>query len=175
MPAHVFIATSLDGFIAREDGTIDWLPGFEPGEDYGYRAFFDAVDAMVMGRHTFELALTFGAWPYGTKPVVVLTSRPLGIPDTLAGTVSTMSGAPAEIAARLAERGLRELYVDGGKTVQGFLAAGLVHRLIVTRVPVLIGRGLPLFGALPNDVRLRHVRTRDWPNGLVQSEYVVVP
>jgi dihydrofolate reductase/ribosomal protein S18 acetylase RimI-like enzyme len=177
--AAVFIATSLDGFIAREDGAIDWLtgpgaPGVGAGEDYGYDAFFAAVDAIVMGRNSYDLVRAFPAWPYGDKPVVVLTSRPLGDPPA-DGDVEAMTGSPADVVARLAARGLGRLYVDGGKTVQAFLGAGLVDRLVITTVPVLLGRGIPLFGPLPHgDVRLRHVGTRSWPSGLVQSEYEVV-
>lgn len=178
MNATVFVGTSLDGFIAREDGGIDWLSGGEStdaGEDHGYRAFFDTVDALAMGRNTYELVRTFGSWPYGSKPVVVLTSRPLEIPAEIASTVESMAGTPDEIVRRLAERGMRHLYVDGGRTVQAFLAAGLVQRLIITRVPVLIGRGIPLFGPVPHDIHMRHVETRSYPSGLVQSEYEVLP
>ena len=172
--ANVFIATSLDGYIAREDGGIDWLPtGGE--EDHGYAAFFAAMDALVIGRNTWEVVRGFGAWPYGDKPVVVLTRRPVVVPRELEGTVRIDSGEPREIAQRLAARGLRELYVDGGRVVQGFLAAGLVRRIVLTRVPVLLGRGIPLFGPLAGDVALRHVATRSYPSGLVQSEYEVPP
>lgn len=174
MEATVYIATSLDGFIARDNGAIDWLPvGGDPGEDYGFREFFDSVDALVMGRNTYELVLTFGGWPYGDKPVVVLTSRSLEIPEAHRGRVEVMAAPPREVVRRLEERGLRRLYVDGGKTVQGFLAEGLIQRLIITRIPVLIGRGIPLFGPLPQDIHLRHVETRQYPSGLVQSEYQI--
>lgn len=170
--ANVFVATSLDGFIAREDGGIDWLPaGGE--EDHGYAAFFASMDALVVGRNTWDLVRTFGTWPYGDKPVVVLTRRPVVVPRELERTVRIDSGEPREIAQRLAARGLRELYVDGGRVVQGFLAAGLVRRIVLTRVPVLLGRGIPLFGPLAGDVVLRHVATRSYANGLVQSEYEV--
>ena len=174
--ASVFVATSLDGYIAREDGGIDWLPSGEPGdpgEDYGFSAFYATVDAVVMGRNTWELVRSFDSWQYGEKAVIVLTSRAIDIPPERRSTVTAMSGTPAEIVARLAERGLRHLYVDGGRTTQAFLAAGLVRRLVLTRIPVLLGRGIPLFGALPGDVRLRHVRTRSWPSGLVQGEYEI--
>jgi dihydrofolate reductase len=178
MKATVFIATSLDGFIAREDGGIDWLnspDGAAPGEDYGYRALFDSVDAVVMGRNTYELVQSFGLkeWPYGTKPVVVLTNRPLEIPESIAATVETMSGSPDAVVERLAARGLKHLYVDGGSTIQNFLAEGQIQRLILSRIPVLIGRGIPLFGPVPHDIRLRHVETRSFSSGLVQSEYEV--
>ena len=177
MRASVYIATSLDGFIAREDGGIDWLPGggdAEGAEDYGYQEFIESVDAIVMGRNTYELALSFGSWPYGEKPVIVLSSWQVDIPDGIAGTVESMSAPPPEAVRRLAERGFGHLYVDGGKTIQGFLYEGLIRRLIITTIPVLIGTGIPLFGPLPHDVRLRLVGTRQFENGLVQSEYEVL-
>lgn len=174
MKASVFIATSLDGFIARTNGDLDWLPAGGGGgsEDYGFRAFMDTVDYLVIGRGTFEKVLSFGGWPY-ERPVVVLTSKPnLPSPPPKA-TVEFMSAAPAEVVTRLAERGADHLYIDGGKTIQGFLRAGLIQRLIITRVPVLIGEGLPLFGPLERDLKLNHIGTRQYPNGLVQSEYAV--
>jgi dihydrofolate reductase len=173
----VYIATSMDGFIARQDGGIDWLPGEEDaveGEDYGYQEFIDSVDAIVMGRNTYELSSSFGAWPYGDVPVIVLSGRPVEIPGTIAGTVESMSASPREVVRRLAERGFGHLYVDGGRTIQGFLGEGLIQRLIITRVPVLIGAGIPLFGPLSHDIRLRHAGTRQFENGLVQSEYEVL-
>jgi dihydrofolate reductase len=178
MKATVYIATSIDGFIAREDGGIDWLPGEEEadveGEDYGYEEFIRSVDAIVMGRNPYELTSSFGSWPYGEKPVVVLSSRRVEIPDAIAGTVESMSASPGEVVRRLAERGFGHLYVDGGNTIQRFLGEGLIQRLIITRIPVLLGTGIPLFGPLPHDVRLRHVGTRQFENGLVQSEYEVL-
>jgi len=175
MKASVFIATSVDGFIARENGAIDWLPaaGAAAGEDYGYVAFMETVDVLVMGRHTFETALTFGEWPYGKRSVVVLTSRTTGLPALPAETVEYMSGPPREIVARLAARGAQHLYVDGGNAITRFLEAGLIQRFIITRVPILLGRGIPLLGPNGCDVVLRHVETRTYPSGFVQSEYVV--
>jgi dihydrofolate reductase len=130
------------------------------------------VDALVIGRKTFETVLTFDAWPYGEKPVVVLSTRPLA-PAPPGAVAERMSGAPADIVSELAARGIRHIYVDGGITIQRFLQAGLIQRLIITRVPGLIGGGVPLFGALPRDIVLRHVRTRQYASGLVQSEYAV--
>jgi dihydrofolate reductase len=131
------------------------------------------VDALVMGRNSYEKALTFGQWPY-KKPVVVLSTRKLSIPQHLSGAVEAMAGSPAEVVTRLSKRGARHLYVDGGKTIQGFLNAGLLQRLVLTRIPVLIGRGIPLFGLLSQDIRLRHVETRSFANGLVQSTYEII-
>jgi dihydrofolate reductase len=133
------------------------------------------VDAIAIGRHTVETVLTFNSWPYGTKPVVVLSTRPAGLRAPEGAVCDMMAGTPAEVVARLGARGFEHLYVDGGVTVQGFLEAGLIRRLIITRIPVLLGRGIPLFGPLSRDVLLEHVRTRSYPSGLVQSEYLVAP
>jgi dihydrofolate reductase len=184
MTASIFIGASVDGFIARPNGDLDWLPA-DGGEPHGYDEFMASVDALVLGRHTFEKVLTFGAWPYGNKRVVVLSSRPVDVAAAVRGAggpggvggvgaiVEHMAGAPAEIVSRLAASGAHHLYIDGGITLQAFLRAGLIHRLIITRVPVLLGEGIPLFGSLPGDVRLTHIATRTFPSGLVQTEYQV--
>jgi dihydrofolate reductase len=172
MAASVFIGTSVDGFIARVNGDLDFLPA-GGGEPHGYVEFMASVDALVIGRKTFETVLAYPEWPYGKKRVVVLSSKPLDFSSVRAGVVEQMSGAPAEIVSKLAARGVNHIYVDGGITIQAFLRAGLIQRLIITRVPVLIGEGIPLFGALPGDVRLKHVATRHYPSGLVQTEYQV--
>lgn len=172
MRASVFIATSLDGFIARQDGALDWLPS-DGGEPHGYDEFIATVDAIVIGRKTFETVLTFDTWPYGTKPVVVLSARPSALRAPDGAVCDMMAGTPPEVVARLRARGFEHLYVDGGVTIQGFLEASLIQRLIITRIPVLLGRGIPLFGPLSHDVRLEHVRTRSYPSGMVQSEYLV--
>jgi dihydrofolate reductase len=171
MTLTVFVGISVDGFLARPDGAFDFLP--EDGEPHGYDEFFASVDTLVIGRKTFETAMSFDAWPYAGKRVVVLSHRALDLPAAAGGAVEQMAGDPAEIVARLAASGTRHVYLDGGVTIQGFLRAGLVQRLVITRVPVLIGEGIPLFGSLPRDVRLRHVATRHYPSGLVQSEYRV--
>lgn len=175
MKASVYIATSLDGFIARRDGKIDWLPSGEgpSGEDYGYKKFIASVDALVMGRKTFKTALSFGEWPYGKKPVIVLSRRRRLIPKRLPRSVESMSCTPSRLMKILAERKMKHLYIDGGKTIQGFLNAGLIKQLIITRIPVLIGSGIPLFGPLQHDVKLQHIRTKAYSNGLVQSTYEV--
>ena len=172
MKASVFIATSLDGFIARLDGALDWLPA-DGGEPHGYDEFMATIDALVIGRKTFETVLAFDAWPYGIKPVIVLSSRPDELKAPGGAVCDMMTGTPDEIVTRLAARGIRHLYIDGGVTVQGFLRAGLIQRVIITRVPVLLGSGIPLFGPLPHDIRFEHVATRSYPSGLVQSEYLV--
>jgi dihydrofolate reductase len=172
MKASVFVGTSLDGFIARADGTLDFLPP-GGGEPHGYDEFMASVDALVIGRKTYETVLAFDTWPYGQKPVFVLSTRPLA-PAPEAAVVEHLSAPLAAIPSQLAARGIQHVYVDGGITVQGFLRAGLIQRLIVTRVPVLIGSGIPLFGPTTRDIRLKHIATRQYASGLVQSEYEVV-
>lgn len=173
MKVSVFVGTSLDGFIARPNGDFDFLPE-GGGEPHGYTEFMASVDALVIGRKTFEVVLALPEWPYGDKRVVVLSSRALDFSKLPAGMIEQMSGSPAEIVTRLAASGVKHIYVDGGITIQNFLRAGLVQRLTITRVPVLIGEGIPLFGSLPHDVRLRHVATQHYPSGLVKGEYEVV-
>ena len=171
MNASVFVGTSVDGFIARVNGDLGWLPS-GGGEPHGYDEFMASVDALVIGRKTYETVLAFEKWPYGTKPVFVLSTSAIASapPEAI---VEHMAGDPGEILERLATRGIQHVYVDGGITIQRFLNAGLIQRLTITRVPVLIGDGIPLFGPLHRDIPLRHVATRHFASGLVQSEYVV--
>ena len=168
----VFVGTSVDGFIARRDGALDWLPA-DGGEDHGYSAFVATVDAIVMGRGTFDTVLTFGSWPFD-KPVIVLTTRPGDVQLPKNADVEFMGGEPRDIVDQLAKRGMKHLYVDGGVTIQRFLDAGLIDRMTITRVPVLIGTGIPLFGPIQRDIRLEHVATRSYASGLVSSEYAVI-
>jgi dihydrofolate reductase len=173
MIISVFIGTSVDGFIARPNGEFDFLPA-GGGEPHGYDEFIATVDAIVIGRKTFETVLAFDEWPYGNKRVVILSSRSLELPAVQGGVVEQMAGPPAEIAAKLAASGMQHLYVDGGITIQRFLRAGLIQRIVITRVPVLIGEGIPLFGTLPEDIKLHHVATQHYASGLVKTEYHVV-
>jgi dihydrofolate reductase len=172
MTVSVFVGTSLDGFIARRNGDFDFLPA-DGGEPHGYDEFMATVDALVIGRNTFETVLKFPTWPYGKKRVVILSHRPVNLSAVRGGVVEQMSGEPAEIVAKLASSGAHHLYVDGGITIQRFLRAGLVHRLTITRVPVLVGDGIPLFGPLSGDLRLTHIATQQYPSGLVKSEYAI--
>jgi dihydrofolate reductase len=175
MQASVFIATSMDGFIAREDGGLDWLSAAEAadsGGNHGYDAFIATVDALVIGRKTYETVLGFDQWPYGARPVFALSTHPLA-PAPAGAVVERLSGAPEEIVSGLGARGFRHVYVDGGITIQRFLRAGLIQRLIINRIPVLLGSGIPLFGATEGDIALDHVATRVYATGLVQSEYAV--
>lgn len=171
----VYIATSLDGFIARADGDIAWLTEapVPEGEDFGYAEFIGAVDVLVMGRHTYDKVRTFDKWPYPVR-VVVLTSRPAELAPAPAGAaVEALALGPAELAEHLGAAGVKHVYLDGGLTIQRFLAADLVDELTITTIPILLGGGIPLFGPLPRDIPLTRLDTRAWPNGFAQSKYAV--
>lgn len=169
----VFCGVSVDGFLARPDDTFDFLQTGEQ-EPHGFNEFLASVDVVVIGRRTFEVVLKLGHLAlYGKKPVVVLSRHSLGFSSVKGGMVEQMSGEPTEIVRQLKSRGFDHAYVDGGITIQRFLAAGCIDRLMITRVPVLIGAGIALFGPVPRDISLRHVATRSYKGGLVQSEYEI--
>jgi dihydrofolate reductase len=177
MKVSVFVGASVDGFLARKNDKMDFLAEAEAGP-YGFEEFMATIDAHVIGRRTFDwvrgqMRRKASPWPF-EKPVFVLSSRPGRLKIPKGATCEAIRGTPGRVVSRLARRGFRSVYVDGGKTIQRFLRAGRVDRLIVNRVPVLIGQGVPLFGALPHDVRLHHVRTRVFRKSFVQTEYRVL-
>ncbi|MGY2400719.1 dihydrofolate reductase family protein [Pseudomonas sp. SDO5271_S396] len=173
----VFIAASVDGFIARPDGDIEWLhrPRYQTAELKGvtYESYIATVDALVMGRKTLEKVLSFPEWPYEGTPVIALSHQPLQIPAHLEDKVELMAGDVTSLVATLAERGMKHLYIDGGQTIQAFLDAGLIDELIITRIPVLLGEGISLFSQVGSEHELRHVGTYVSDNGFVQSRYEV--
>ncbi|MBM3107937.1 dihydrofolate reductase [Pseudomonas sp. P66] len=170
LKASVYIATSLDGFIARESGELDWLMvATTSSDDHGYAAYMASVDTLVMGRNTYEKVLTFGEWPYPHKRVVVLSSTLGAAPG-----VEVHPGPIADLVEHLRDTGAKSLYLDGGQVVQSFLREGRVDELTITRIPVLLGNGIPLFGALSKDVALQHMRSTTFENGFVQSTYRVI-
>ena len=173
----VFIAVSVDGFIARLDGDVAWLHEGEQlpeGDDAGYGELFNAVDALVMGRGSFEKVLEFDHWPCGKKPVIVLSKSLTEVPSHLADVVSIDPAEPRAFIEKLVEWSYNHIYLDGGKVIQSFLRDGLVDEMTITVIPVLIGEGIPLFGKLEKDVKLKLLRSRSWTNGMVQSIYKVL-
>jgi len=167
LTCSVFIGLSLDGYIARPDGSLDWLLPFEAPE-HGYQSFIDSVDAVVVGRATYETVLGFEVWPYSGKRVVVLTRRPR---PPLHGE-TFVEGTPAAVAALLEGEGIRHAYVDGGNVVSEFVAAELVDDLTLTFVPVVLGQGIRLFQGVIPERAFRLVSARTYPSGLVQVKYV---
>lgn len=176
MKTSVFVGTSLDGFLARVNGTFDFLSagGTVTGEVNGYDAFFSTVDAVLMGRNTYDVVQPFSSWPYKQTPVFVLSHRPLQ-PAPNGAIIERISGLPHDVFSQLSNRGVEHLYIDGGLTIQQFLRAGLIQYITITRVPILIGNGIPLFGQIGFDVPLRHISTRCILGSAVQSEYAVGP
>ena len=169
--AHVYIGTSLDGFIARGDGAIDWLIKFADKDAVdAYNEFMASIDVIVIGRGTFETVLGFSSWPYD-KPAFVLSSSIKDVPETVTGKASVLSLEPFEVLRHLSQNGFESAYIDGGKVIQSFLAADLIDSLSIATVPVLIGSGLPLFGFLDTDIAFEHLRTSTYSNGLVRSYY----
>lgn len=174
----VFIATSVDGFIARPDGDVAWLHEGEPlpeGEDAGYSDLFNAVDALVMGRSSFEKVLSFGFWPYEDKPVIVLSKTLTEIPSHLPDVVRVDPAEPRAFAENCLMRGYKHIYLDGGQVIRSFLREGLVTEMTITTIPILIGKGIPLFGDMGRDIRLKLKGSRSWENGFVQATYQVIP
>jgi dihydrofolate reductase len=172
MANYVYIATSIDGFIATGDGGIDWLNDIpNPDQsDYGWAEFISGIDAIVMGRNTFEKVLTFSDWPYD-KPVFVLSNTLVCLPDTPAGKAEIVKGDLQELIKRLGEKGYSSLYIDGGKTIQSFLKEDLIDEMIITRVPILLGDGVPLFGKLSISIKFKHKGTEIYGGSLVKSHY----
>lgn len=177
MKASVFVATSFDGFIARSDGSIDWLNESNrlvpEGEDCGFGDFMETVDALIMGRKTFEQVLTFGDWVYGETPVIVMSHNAVEIPEHLKATVSYSSERPSDFLNRLESLGMNHVYIDGGMTIQSFLREGIIDEVCITRIPIVIGEGVPLFKQTERDIHLIHQATNVFDFGFVQTTYKI--
>lgn len=172
MKTTVYIATSLDGFIARPDGDIDWLTSIDnpTRDDYGYSEFYSSVDAIVTGRGTFEKVLSFPSWPYDKK-VFVLSTTLKELPRQVRDKAALVSMNPKALLKHLSALGYKSLYVDGGKVIQSFLREDCIDELIITTIPILIGKGIPLFGEDDRDLAFTHLKTTTYPNGLVKNHY----
>jgi dihydrofolate reductase len=165
----VFIATSLDGFIARENGAFDFLSLVErEGEDYGFEDFYATVDALVIGRNTYETALMFDDWPYSGKRCIVLTHRET---PSQHGE-QFFSGDAGALVEQLGLVGAQRLYVDGGAVIREFLSAHLIDDVTLNLIPTLLGKGIPLFGPEVPEQVLELESSQSYPSGLVQLRYV---
>lgn len=177
MNISVFIATSLDGYIARKNGDLDWLDkaneSVPNGEDCGFLTFMGTINVLIMGRKTYEKVMSFGQWPYGETKVIVLSRNSVEIPVELIGTVSCTSEPPAELCKRLKNEGSERLYIDGGVTIQSFLDEKLITDITITRVPVILGSGIALFKEFSHDIQLNHLGTTVYDFGFVQSKYEI--
>ncbi|MCW8848848.1 MAG: dihydrofolate reductase family protein [Melioribacteraceae bacterium] len=168
----VYIATSIDGYIAKKDGGLDWLNEIPNRDesDFGFKDFMGSIDAIIMGRNTFEIVLSFGEWPY-IKPVFVLSNTLQAIPENLKDKAEILTGSPESIIKEMNSRKYFNLYIDGGKTIQEFLKHDLIDELIITRIPILLGEGIPLFDLLTKEQKYEHIKTDIFNNSLVKSHY----
>lgn len=175
MKVSAFIAVTADGFIARKNGALDWIPSTEGmDEDFGFQPFLESVDALVMGRKTYEFVVASHQWPYGNKKVFVLSDSLKSLSSAIPSSVEIKPPIAGDIYSELKEMGLLHVYVDGGQTIQSFLNAGLLSELILTQIPILIGDGVRLFGKTKKDIKLKHIETMVYTNGFVQNHYEVL-
>lgn len=176
MIVSVFIAASVDGYIAREDNSIDWLenPGANSDQDYGYQDFISRIDAILMGRNTFDVVKDLKDWSYKGLPTFVLTHHPMTLQSGKYENAQAIQGEPGEVILELENRGFNHIYIDGGETITEFLSESLVDEMIITRIPILLGKGIPLFGWMEKEIKLELVSTIDFKDGLVQNKYKVL-
>lgn len=170
----VYVATSLDGFIADKDNKLDWLHNIPNPEksDFGYGELMASVDALVMGRNTFETILGFNCdWPYN-KPVFVLSDRLTEIPKGYEDKAFLLKGTPQQISENLNSKGYNKLYIDGGVTIQNFLKQDMIDELIITTIPILLGGGIPLFGELSQPTKFRHTKSERYADSIVKNYFV---
>ena len=175
MSNTVYIATSIDGYIARENGSIDWLMELPnpANSDYGFSEFLDRIDGIIMGRKSFETVLGFNEWPYIKRlPIFVLSDTLHELPPNVSAKVEIVRGELKKIIALLQDKGINNLYVDGGKTIQGFLKEDLIDEMIITRIPILLGSGIPLFDKNNVELKFEHIGTEVYNNMLVRSRYL---
>ncbi len=173
MKNSVFIATSLDGYISDRDGGIEWLHSIPNpnNEDMGYNDFIKDIDALVMGRTTFETVCSFDIdWPY-TMPVFVLSNTLTHLPENLQGKAFIVQGQLSDVLAHIHQQGHQHLYIDGGVTIQNFLKEDLVDELIITRIPIVLGGGFPLFGDLPKSIAFELLESKTFLNQVTQVHY----
>ena len=173
MPIIVYIATSLDGHIAKKDGNIDWLMEVPNPEnsDYGFREFMERIDGIIMGRNTFETVVGFDQWPY-FKPVFVLSNSLKSLPDGYEDKAQIVRGELKNIVASLEKKGIRSFYIDGGKTIQSFLQEDLIDEMIITRIPTILGSGIPLFIDMDTELKFKVANTEVLNQYLVKSTYL---
>lgn len=184
MKCSVFIATSTDGYIAKEDGNVDWLhtagnPEADMGDqaDMGFNDYISSVDCMIMGRKCMEVIanmnLTDEQWPYGDIRIITLSHTMRNPPSGVEGRVEMYSGDILELIAELEKSGFKHAYIDGGQTIQAFINLQLINEITITQVPILLGKGIPLFAETFKDIKLENCQAHAFPNDYIQLKYKV--
>lgn len=167
----IYIATSIDGYIARKNGGLDWLEyGHTGDEDYGFKKFIGSIDALVLGRNTYEVVSSFDKWPYEGKKVIVLSNTL----NEVRKEAELFSGQLTDLTSMLYSKGIKHVWVDGGITVSKFLEAGLVDDITISVIAMVLGAGIPLFSTMNREHKCRLISTQSYPSGLVQLKYEVV-
>jgi len=166
----VYIGTSIDGYIAQEDGGLDWLERIPtPNEDFGFKEFMDSVDVLIMGRKTYDIVSGFDKWPYQGKRVIVLSKTLEMVKDE----AELFSGEPQRLVSTLHTEGVKHVYVDGGMTISKFLEANMVDQITITVIPIILGTGIRLFNPMDKEHNCRLILAKSYPSGLVQLRYEV--
>ena len=183
MKCSVYIATSADGYIATPDGGVDWLhtagnlEADMGSEDMGFQSFMDSVDCMIMGRKCMEMIssmnLTPKQWVYGDMRIVVLSNTVKEPPENLRGKVEMYSGDIQDLIVKLESSGFKHAYIDGGSTITSFINLKLINEMTITKAPVLLGEGIPLFGKINKSVKLENAKASAFPNDFIQIKYSV--
>lgn len=167
----IYIATSIDGYIARKDGNLDWLQfGHEGDEDYGFKKFIESVDALILGRKTYQVVSQFGDWPYKGKRVIVLSHSLKEVREE----AELFCDKITDLLSKLYSEGIRHIWVDGGITASKFLEAGLVDELTISKIAMILGSGIPLFNMMNKEHECRLISTKSYPSGLVQLKYDLI-
>ena len=166
----IYIAMSIDGYIARKDGGLDWLEyGHIGDEDYGFKKFINGIDALVLGRNTYEVVSSFEKWPYEGKRVIVLSNTL----NEVRKEAELFSGQLSHLTSMLHSEDIKHVWVDGGITVSKFLEAGLVDDITISVISVVLGSGIPLFSIMDKEHKCRLLSTQSYPSGLVQLKYEI--
>lgn len=167
----VYIATSIDGYIARKDGNLDWLQyGHTGDEDYGFKKFINSIDALILGRNTYQVVSDFDEWPYKEKRVIVLSNTLKAVRKE----AELFCGELSELLSKLHSENIKHVWVDGGLTASKFLEAGLVNELTISIIAMVLGSGIPLFSIMNREHKCRLVTSQAYPSGLVQLKYEVI-
>ncbi len=171
-----YIASSLDRFIAKKDGSVEWLHSEKyhlENEDFGYEKFMESIDCIVMGRITFETVLKFDPYPFENVPVIVVSKNPY-YKIELKHQITIFTRPLRELIPFLESKKYQNVYVDGGKLIQSFLKESLLDEITITQIPIVLGSGIPLFSETDREIEFKHRKTKSFPNGFVQTEYEIV-
>lgn len=184
MKCSVYIATSADGYIATSDGDVDWLhtagnfeAGMSENPDMGFDEFIASVDCMIMGRKCMDAIAGFNLtpeqWPYGDTKIYVLSNTMKEPPENLRNKVEMYSGDILKLISQLKSSGYKHAYIDGGTTITNFINLQLLNEMTITKAPIILGKGIPLFSELNKSIKLTNIEATVFPNGFIQERFIL--